>query len=366
MKVLHVFKDAYPPTYGGVEQHLWELTQSLAGEFEFEILTASRSCRRIEEWVGGVRFVRAPEYGRLLSTPLAPSWWNALRRCPSAIHLHLPVPLAELACLASRPEGPLIASYYADAVRHPKLAPAYAVLQQRFLARADRIVVSSAILAERSPALARHQDRIVVIPFGVDAAESPPDPGRVAELRRRHRGPIVLFLGRLVYYKGVDVLIEAMGRVDGTLVVAGDGPQRSMLERAAVRLPSARVAFVGPVGNRDRSAYYQAADVAVLPSVSRAETFGIAMLEAMSFGTPVVSTEVGTATSWVNVDGETGMVVAPRDSEALARAITTLLSDDSRRKRMGEAAARRAREHFAKDTMVQAFARMYRSPPSSA
>lgn len=367
MRVVHVFKDAFPPTYGGVEQHVWELTRALSPEFDFEILTSSRSRRRTEERLDGVRYVRVPEYGRIASTPLTPSWWNEIRRTRSALHLHLPLPLAELAALWARHRGPLLASYYADAVHYPRLSRAYAPLQQRFLERSDRIIVSSQLLAEGSPALARHRDRVVVIPFGVDPDDWPAEEWRVARIHRTHPGPIVLFLGRLVYYKGLDVLVDAMGRVEASLVVVGDGPQRRALDRRVRRAaPQGRVHLVGQVDTAERSAYYRAADVLVLPSISRAETFGIAMLEAMSLGTPVVSTEVGTATSWVNRSGETGLVVPPRDPEALAAAITALLNDDSLRRAMGAAAATRVRDAFSKRTMLEAFADVYRNAAATA
>lgn len=356
-----MFKDAFPPTFGGVEQHVWDVARSLRSEeFEFGVLTSSRSRHRIEETLDGVRFVRSPEYGRAVSTPVTPSWWRELRQDRHALaHFHLPLPVGEAAALAAGTRQPVIASFYADVTRNPAAARLYRPLQQRFLARAARVVVSSETLADRSPALADHGARITVIPFGVDPEEWPAAPAQVAAIRREAGTPIVLFLGRLVHYKGVDVLIEAMRQVDATLLIVGDGPQRESLRRTVA--PGGRVRFVGNVSNENRSAYYQAADVFVLPALSHAETFGIAMLEAMSFGTPAVSTDVGTATSWVNRDGETGLVVPPRDPGALAAALQTLLGDDQRRKEMGEAAATRARRDFSKQTMLDRLSGLYRA-----
>lgn len=362
--VLHVFKDAYPPTFGGVEQHIWDVSRSLGGEFRFEVLTASRCRRRVEGKVEGVRIVRVPEYGRLLSTPLTPAWGPALARAGGTVHVHLPLPVAEAVVVARRPRGRVVAGFYAEVARNPRAARLYAPLQQRFLSQADRIVVSSDVVGATSPALSRHQDRVVVIPFGVDPEEWPAAPGRVAEIRAAHPGPIVLFLGRLVYYKGVDVLIEAMAGVGATLLVVGDGPERSRLAQAAAAAATGRpgrVLFTGSVSNEERSAYYAAADVFVLPAVSRAETFGIAMLEAMSFGTPAISTDVGTGTSWVNRHGETGLVVRPADPAALAGALRTLLADDRLRRELGDGAARRAAADFSKKVMLERLGELYRS-----
>ena len=363
MNVLHVFKDVFPPTYGGVEQHIWDVARSLAPEIHSTVLTSSRSPRRAVQDVEGVRIVRAPEYGRLFSTPLTPSWFSELRRSrDDLLHVHTPNPFGELGAVGDRRRRPVVASYHADVVRNPRAALAYGRVQAAFLRRADAIVVGSPTLAETTTALLPHRDRVVVIPYGVDPDDWPAVPARVERVRERYDPPIVLLVGRLVHYKGVDVLIDAMRSVDASLVVVGDGPHRQALERAAAeRRLGRRASFVGNVTNEERSAYYQAASVFVLPAVSRAESFGIAMLEAMSHGTPVVSTEVGTGTSWVNVAGETGLVVPPRDPAALAHAITTLHVDDQQRLRFGAAAGRRARECFSKRAMLDQLARLYRS-----
>lgn len=368
MKVVHVFNHVFPPTYGGIEQHIWDVTRSLRGNFELEVLASSGSRRRIESERDGVRVVQAAEHGRILSTPISPSWWTELRRSrAAALHLHLPVPAGELMALAARSRGPLVATFHADAVRYPALSTGYKAVRERLLSRADRIVVGSQVLADSSPALAHHADRTVVVPYGVDADEWPADPELVDRIRRHHGERIVLFLGRLVAYKGLPVLIDAMATVPATLLVVGSGPERARLEQYASRLaPAGRVRFLGNVTNEERSAYYRAAAAYVLPSVSRAESFGIAMLEAMAHGTPAVSTEVGTATSWVNQHGETGLVVAPRDPAALAAAITTLLDDEGLRTQFGAAAARRAQAHFSKRAMLDGLAGVYRQVGSEA
>jgi glycosyltransferase involved in cell wall biosynthesis len=363
MRVLHVFKDAFPPTYGGVEQHIWDVARSLSPEIESTVLTSSGSRDRVDEDIDGVHIVRTAEYGRFFSTPITPAWLGELRRtAASVLHLHLPSPLAEAAVLAARPTAALVASFHADVARNPRLARGHTVLQQRLLSRAHRIVAGSPVLAETSPALLRHRARTVVIPYGVDPDEWSPDPRLVEQIGASHRRPIVLFLGRLVHYKGVDVLLEAMRPLDASLLVVGEGPRRPALEVAAAEHGlRGRVTFVGRVTNEERSAYYQAASVFVLPAVSRAESFGIAMLEAMSHGTPAVCTEVGTGTSWVNLAGETGLVVPPGDSTALAEAIRTLLEDDRLRLRLGAAAAHRARERFSKRAMLERLAALYGS-----
>jgi glycosyltransferase involved in cell wall biosynthesis len=365
VKILHVFKDFFPPTRGGVEQHVAAITRSLGG-IESTVLTSSRRWRRCVHDVDGVRVVRAPEYARPSSTPVTPAWWRDLRESDADLfHFHMPNPSAELAFLASGRSTPMVATYHAGLWRSPELARLYGAFQHRFLERAERIVVGSPVLADSAPALDRHRERVVVIPYGVDAGEWPADDRAVGRIRRRHPGPLVLFLGRLVWYKGVDVLIEAMASVDATLLVVGDGPERARLERLAARAGPSRARFLGEVSDDERASCYRAADVFVLPSVSPAESFGIAMLEAMALGTPVVSTELGTGTSWVNRPGETGIVVPPGRPAALADAIRLLLGDADLRRALGAAAARRARDQFSKAAMLEALAELYGATAAS-
>jgi rhamnosyl/mannosyltransferase len=153
-----------------------------------------------------------------------------------------------------------------------------------------------------------------------------------------------------------------MRDLEATLLIVGEGRLRPHLfDAAAAAGVLDRVVFVGEVADAERAAYYHAADVFVLPATSRAETFGIAMLEAMACGTPAVSTEVGTGTSWLNVDGTTGLVVPPGDPTALASALKRLLDDPDTRGEMGEAAAARVRESFTKKAMLDGLAEVYRS-----
>lgn len=361
MRVLHAFKDAYPPTRGGVELHVHEITRSLEG-FSFSVLTSSRSRERRVHDRQGVRFVETPEQCRVSSAPVTWSWRRELRDSDADLfHFHMPNPVGELALLASSVTTPVVASYHADPVRSPGLAHVYSPLQQRFLTRADRILVASPMLADTAP-LRPHRDRVSVVPYGFDPARWQPSAEEVDALRRRHPGPIVLFVGRLVWYKGLDVLLEAMRSVDATLVVAGDGPKRAELEAQAHRSGlGPRAAFVGPLSDHERAAYYRAADVFAVPSTSRAEAFCLALLEAMAYGTPAVSTEVGTATSWVNVSGQTGVVVPPGDTSALATALNELLADDARRRELGEAAAARAHSRFPLQAMVDRLSAVYLS-----
>jgi rhamnosyl/mannosyltransferase len=200
----------------------------------------------------------------------------------------------------------------------------------RFLRSADRILVASPNYLESSDVLQQVRARCVVLPYGIDRETFISGGGTESQALRARLGggPIILFVGVLRYYKGVNYLIRAMANVDATLVVAGAGPMEAEW-RALVRDLGldARVHFAGRVPDEQLPSYYHAADIFCLPASERSEAFGLVQVEAMSSGLPIVSTDLGTGTSYVNMHGESGLVVPPRDPAALAAALNQLLAD---------------------------------------
>jgi rhamnosyl/mannosyltransferase len=197
-----------------------------------------------------------------------------------------------------------------------------------------------------------------VIHFGLDLkrfAATPEVEAEAAAWRARYGNrPLLLFVGRLRHYKGVNVLIEAMQQLpDATALIVGIGP---MAEEWQQQTQTAglldRVHFLGEQSDAAVLALYHAADIFVLPSTNRAETFGIVQLEAMACGCPLICTELGTGTSYVNQNGVTGLVVPPDDPAALAAAVGKLLGDPGQRAKMGSAGLQRAQTEFSIDAML--------------
>jgi rhamnosyl/mannosyltransferase len=248
--------------------------------------------------------------------------------------------------------------HHSDLVRPWWAPPTYGRLQRALYRRADCVIVSSPRLADST--LVGSARRVEVIPFGIDVGRyRAADASRVRDLASRVEGPRVLFVGRLVYYKGAAVLIDAMASCPGSLVLVGDGPLEAELRRrAADRGVLDRILFAGRVSDDDLVAYYRAADVLVLPSVARSETFGVVQVEAMAAGLPVISTDLPTGVPWVNQDGVTGLVVPPGDAPALAAALNALLGDPALRARLGQNGAARAAALFDRRTMVETFRRV--------
>lgn len=357
-RVLQIGK-FYPPDRGGMETHLATLCDQLRGRYDMQVVVSGHGPRTVVEERDGIRVTRLATPFHITSAPVSPGLPAAILAArPDLIHLHLPHPGAVLGMLASRYAGPLIVTYHSDVVRQRVMSAVFQPFLHRLLARAAAIIVTSQAYADSSPVLQRHRHRCRIVPFGINDVM----PGRTAadvqSIRAEHGPRLVLGVGRLVYYKGFDILIEALRLVNARLLLIGDGPLRPAL---AAQIADAglndRVSLIGMVP--DTAPFFAAADVFALPSVARSEAFGIVQLEAMAAGTPVVNTALDTGVPWVSRDGESGLTVPPGDAPALAAAIRRLLDDAALRERMGAAGQARARTEFALSLMVTRIQSIY-------
>jgi glycosyltransferase involved in cell wall biosynthesis len=365
LRVLHVGK-FYPPAPGGMERVVQLLCENERPGVDSSVLAANTSARTVREIWRGVPVTRVASLASIGSVGVCPTLPLALARASRDVTvIHEPNPVGLVADWLTASRGPLVVWFHSEVVRARwKYALLYRPFLRRALKRASRIVVSSPRLADYARELADFRAKCEVIPFGIDLArlnDGPDVRDRVDTIRRQFPGPRLLFVGRLVPYKGVDVLIDAMTRVDATAVILGDGPLRDALAaRAAGQGVADRVHFLGAVTDEDVVAHLHACDVFVLPSVSRQETFGVAQLEAMACGRPVVSTNLETGVPWVNQHEVTGLIVPPQDASALADAINRLLADPDLRARYGAAGRARVESQFTLSAMARATTALYR------
>ena len=372
ISVLHVGK-FYPPAPGGMERVVQLLCEGERATTDSRVLVANTRPGTVREQWRGIPVTRVSSVAAIGSVGVCPAFPFELARATREVTvIHEPNPLALVSDWITAQRGPLVVWFHSEVMRPRwKYRLLYRPFLRRVLRRASRIVVSSPLLAEHAAELQDFRDKCVVIPFGIDIERlrrTPSIDSKVADVAARFPRPRVLFVGRLVEYKGVEYLIRAMERVVGaTALIVGEGPLRSELE-ALTASSSARdrVRFLGHLSDEDVIAHLHACDVFVLPSVTRAETFGVVQLEAMACGKPIVSTDLPTGVPWVNRHAETGLVVPPADEDALAAALTQLTSDAALRQRMGEAARLRVRDHFTADRMTRESSALYREVVSGS
>ena len=351
----------YPPEYlGGLESVVVSINDELVrrGLTVTTVVAAVRGATRSDSW-RGVEVVRAGTLGTLFSQPLSPRYGAVVHRTPGdLLHLHHPNPLGDLAVLGDR--RPLVITQHSDIVRQQALRPLYGPLLRRAFTQARAIAIGSEQLLGTSRELKGFESKTRVIPFGIDAsrfAASPLVTKRVAELRASWGDrPAILAVGRLVGYKGFDVLLKATRGLEATVVIVGRGPEAQKLRALA----GPHTVFAGRVNDDDLVAHYHACDVFCLPSVTIAEAFGMVLLEAMACGKPLVTTTLPTGVSAVNRAGVTGLAVPPGDAGALREALKALIDDAARRTAMGDAARRVQAAEYSAALMGERYLELYR------
>jgi rhamnosyl/mannosyltransferase len=350
----------YPPEYhGGLESVVVSINDELVrrGVAVTAVVAAVKGGSRRDTW-RGVEVVRAGTLGTVFSQPMAPGYRATVRRTAGdLLHLHHPNPLGDLAVLGDR--RPLVITQHSDIVRQRVLRPFYGPLLFRAFTQARAIAIGSEQLLRTSRELRGFESKARVIPFGIDGskfAATPAALARAAALRAAWGDrPAILAVGRLVGYKGFDVLLRAARSLDATVVIVGRGPDVGKLRALA----GPHTVFAGRVNDDDLVAHYHACDVFCLPSVTIAEAFGMVLLEAMACGKPLVTTRLPTGVSAVNRDGVTGLAVPPGDEGALREALAALIGDEARRRAMGDAARIVQTKEYSAALMGERYLRLY-------
>jgi rhamnosyl/mannosyltransferase len=370
LRVIHLGK-FYPPAAGGIETYTRTLARAQADlgaevrvavvnhadargldvTFEATALTADASDAdgevrvfRVGRVASAARFDVAPGLPRLFR--------RLLREPPDVWHLHTPNPTMLLATAASPRIRPLVVTHHSDVVRQRVLRTAVRPFERVVYARAARLLPTSPAYAAASPPLRAFAEKLEVLPLGIDLGPflqpSPEALAAARSARERYPGPIWLSVGRLAYYKGLNVAVRALRHVPGTLVVVGTGPMAGEWQRLAEDLGVAgRVVWNGRTGDDELVGLYRAATGLWFPSNARSEAFGLVQVEAMASGCPVVNTAIpGSGVPWVCRDGEAGLTVPVNEPTAFAAAARRLLDEPGLRERLAAEGVRQACDRF--------------------
>jgi len=369
MRVLHVYRTYFPETQGGLEEAIRQIclaTQPLGVENTVFTLSTRPGAEMYLERPEA-RVVRRRSWAAPASCDLggigALREFRRLAREADVVHYLFPWPFADLLHLLAPAGKPSVLTYVSDIVRQRWLGRLYRPLMWRTLRQMDAIVANSPAYARTSPVLSDPavRDRVRVIPLGIDesSVSQVPDPGVLDRLGIEGGEPFMLFVGVLRYYKGLHVLLQAAKSVKGRIVIAGEGPEGDALRGQARALGLENVLFAGRVSDGEKSALLAQCCALVLPSHLRSEAYGMVLVEAAMAGKPMVTCEIGTGTSYINANGETGVVVAPENSTALAAAMQRLLDDEALALRYGQAARRRYECLFSGPAMGEGYMKMY-------
>ena len=361
IKVLQVNK-LYTPHIGGIEKVVQDLAEGLRDKVDMEVLVCQNKGKPAVEYLNGVKVTRAGSLGILFSMPLSFSFFSYLRTLSKdrdIVHFHMPFPLGDAAFFLSGYKGKVVLWWHSDIIHQKMLMKLYKPLMDKFLNRADCIIVATQGHIDCSRYLSPYRQKCVIIPYGIDVRTNVQNDYQ--SITKTNKLKKLLFVGRLVYYKGVDVLLHAFSNVQGAqLNIVGDGPLKPQLEQQAKDLCIAgNVVFSGRVDDEQIKKLLNECDILVLPSVANSEAFGLVQIEAMACSKPVINTSLPTGVPYVSIHKQTGLTVPPGDANALSEAIQRLIDNDDERIQMGISARKRVEECFTLDTMLQNVYKQY-------
>ena len=364
MRVLHFYRTAFPDTMGGIEQVINQIARGaskLGVTTDVLSLTPERGAQPIE--IDGYLAHRAKLDLQIASTGFSVSaFWHfsQLAKKADVIHYHYPWPFMDLVHFATRVKKPTVVTYHSDIINQKHLLKLYRPLKQRFFVSVDRIVATSPNYMATSDILEKFSGKVSVIPIGLDKTSYPlPMPDRLQFWSEKLGPKFFLFVGVLRYYKGLHILIEAANGTDYPIVIVGAGPIEHKIKVQAERLGLRNIHFLGHLTDEDKVALLKLCYGFVFPSHLRSEAFGISLLEGAMYGKPMISSEIGTGTTFINIENETGLVVPPSDPTALRRAMRYLWEHPTEAAEMGRRAEERYWKYFTAEQMVKSYVDLY-------
>ncbi|MFP4247996.1 MAG: glycosyltransferase [Halochromatium sp.] len=364
LRVLQVYRTYFPDPQGGLQEAIRQgclATRPFGIQHRIFTLSPSATPRIIRRPEGLV--YRARQHIEITSSgfslsALAP--FRALVGWADIIHYHFPWPFADLLDLIGQVRKPKLVTYHSDIVRQQGLLLLYRPLMSRFLRRADRIIATSPAYANSSKTLQAHRDKLEIVPLGLDEHAYPePSPSQAQATEAQFGRDYFLFIGVLRYYKGLDTLIQAVRGTSLRVVIVGDGPEGPRLKQRAREQAFANVHFTGIVSDATKVALIRHCRAIVFPSNARSEAFGITLVEGAMLGRPLICTELGTGTTYINRHDETGLVVGPNDTEALRQAMQRLHADRELADRLGRAGRQRFEQLFSAHALGSRLAELY-------
>lgn len=364
MKILHFYKTAFPDSTGGIEQVISQIARGTSRlGASVEVLSLSHHIPPSFLEVDGYMIHRERLNFEIASTGF--SWsviakFSQLAKSVDIIHYHFPWPFMDVVHFLTRTNKPTVLTYHSDIIRQANLLKLYRPLKLLFLKSVDHIVATSPNYLATSDVLQFYSHKSSVIPIGLDKSSYPiPSTDLVEFWRARLPKKFFLFIGVIRYYKGLHILLEAARYAEFPIVIVGAGEIEWDLKAEALRLGLSNVHFLGYLPDEDKVALLLLSYAIVFPSHLRSEAFGVSLLEGAMYGKPMISSEIGTGTTFVNDAGETGLVIPPGDPGALRQAMDYLWGSPGQATRMGKNAEARFLKYFTADQMTKSYMSLY-------
>lgn len=363
LNILHVGK-YYFPFQGGIETIIQDLCEGVAQKgHNTRVLCTGVSKRSTIENIHGVEVYRFSQMTQLNSLPISPKLWFAILKhaeWADIIHIHSPNPVCEMMCLLLPFKKRLISTHHSDIYKQSFFKLLLKPFWMLFKKRVDKFIVPTINHITFSDMINTESEKTEIIPFGLKENELETEMAQF--LKDKKLESYVLFVGRLVEYKGVRYLIEAMKSTQCKLIIAGTGPDELKLKQQVMIDDdlSKRIFFTGRISSKkELYSLYENAYCFVLPSITKNENFGVVQLEAMAFAKTVITTNIKSGVPVVGIPGQTSLLVSPRSPQELSSAINKLLAAPALNKKMGQAGKDLFFKKYTYSKMIESHVELY-------
>lgn len=365
IKILHINK-LYYPWIGGIETVVKNIAEGLKKKYKIDIITCQSKGKGKINIINNIKVIRASALGIFFSTPISFSFPFLLRKeiqKYDILHFHLPFPFGVISYLffcRKTKNQKIIITWHSDIVKQKFLLFFYSPFLIFFLKRVDKILVTSHNYLKNSPFLKKFQNKCIVIPLGIDIKKFRKIQEKRIKINNPENKKIILFVGRLSYYKGLKYLINAMGNIDAILLIIGNGKLKQKLKKLTKKLKlNRKIIFFPHLKDRELKYCYKISNLFVLPSIEKTEAFGLVQLEAMLSKLPVINTDLPTGVPYVSLNNITGLTIPPKNSIALEKSIKKLLRNQKLANVMGQNGEKRVEKYFSLDKMLKEIKKIY-------
>jgi len=369
MKILQ-FGRFYPPDMGGTQQVMFEISEGMTADgHKCDVLCSNTKAAYEESSFDNYTVYRSASYGILLSTSLSPhliyKLWK-IHKNYDVIHVQAPDPLSFLALYLVRPTAKIVIHWQSDIIRQKKTLKYFIPLQNWVLSFANTIICTTDKYADNSESLVKFKEKIKVIPLGISNKSLKSNKNNVSNIKKQYENKKIIFaLGRLVSYKGFQYLIESAKYLDDSFIIliGGMGIEKdNLLNIIHTNDLQDKVKLLGYISAEEKNDYLEACFLFCLPSITKAEAFGVVIIEAMTFSKPIVSTNMqDSGVSWVNENDVTGLQVDVKSSKKLADAFIKLSNHKNLYQQMCENSLKRYRHFFTREKMIQSLRKIFKS-----
>jgi len=366
MKILFVVP-YFHPKIGGLENYTYNIAKRLAKKEDIVIITTNHDKKEYKKEINNLKIYRLPYLIKLSHTPINPFWYFKIKKIialekPDVINAHLPVTfIADLVCFIN-PKKTII-TYHNDLVKSSfilgNICKLYYLLIGNYtLKKCKSIIATSDYYVENSKYLKPFKKKISIVSPGVDINIFNPQVKKGFFNSPQKKLFFIAQLDKTHEHKGLKYLLLALRLVKQNypqvkLFIGGRGDYLEHYKKLVKKLKlEGNVTFLGHVSNKDLPLAYRDADITIFPTYNESEGFGMVLAEANACGTPIIGSRVG-GIPVVIKDGYNGLLVHPRNTQALTKAIIRLLKDEGFAKKIGSNGSKIAKDNWNWDVLTK-------------